>query len=60
MQVFTLIRQHVLRESWEANTKSKESVVSYVLTICDKLDSMYILSGDRKHAASTKDTEGMV
>ena len=25
---------------WEANSKSKESVVSYVLSICDKLDTM--------------------
>ena len=33
----------VLRESWEANTKSKESVVSYVLSTRDKLDSMYSL-----------------
>ena len=29
-----------LRESWDANSKSKESVVSYVLSIRDKLDTM--------------------
>ena len=33
----------VLRESWEANTKSKGSVVSYILSTHDKLDSMYSL-----------------
>ena len=33
----------VLRESWEANTKSKENVVSYVLSTHDKIDSIYSL-----------------
>ena len=36
----------VLRESWEVNTKTKESVVSYVLSIRDKLDTMYSLVAD--------------
>ena len=48
----------VLRESWEANTKSKESVVSYVLSTHDKLDSMYSLVKENMQQA--QDTEGMV
>ena len=33
----------MLQESWEVNTKTKESVVSYVLSIRDKLDTTYSL-----------------
>ena len=41
----------VLRESWEVNTKTKESVVSYVLSIRDKLDTMYSLVADNLREA---------
>lgn len=34
----------VLLESWEVNTKTKKSVVSYVSSIPDKLDTMYVLT----------------
>ena len=37
----------VLRESWEVNTKTNKSVVSYVLSIRDKLDTMYSLVTDK-------------
>ncbi|XP_065902350.1 uncharacterized protein [Dysidea avara] len=41
----------VLRESWEANSKSKESVVSYVLSIRDKLDTMRSLVAENMQDA---------
>ena len=41
----------VLRESWEANSKSKESAVSYVLSICDKLDTMRSLVAENMQDA---------
>ena len=41
----------VLRESWEANSKSKESVVSYVLSIRDKLDTMQSLVAENMQEA---------
>ena len=41
----------VLRESWEVNTKTKESVVSYVLSIHDKLDTMCSLVADNLREA---------
>ena len=41
----------MLRESWEVNTKTKESVVSYVLSICDKMDTMYSLLSDNLREA---------
>ena len=41
----------LLRESWEVNTKTKESVVSYVLSICDKLDTVYSLVADNLREA---------
>ena len=36
----------MLLESWEANAKTKKSVVSYVLSIHNKLDTMYSLATD--------------
>ena len=41
----------MLRESWKVNTKTKESVVSYVLPIRDKLDTMYSLVADNLREA---------
>ena len=31
---------NVLKESWEADKKSSESIVSYVLSVQEKLDKM--------------------
>ena len=41
----------VLRESWDVSTKTKESVVSCVLSIRDKLDTMYSLVADNLREA---------
>ena len=41
----------MLQESWEAKAKTKESVVSYVLSIHDKLDTMYSLVTDNLREA---------
>ena len=41
----------MLRESWEAKAKTKESVVSYVLSICGKLDTIYSLVTDNLREA---------
>ena len=51
---------HVLRESWEVNTRTKESVVSYVLSIRDKLDTMYSLVADNLREAQKVQKHGMI
>ena len=43
-----------LRESWDSNSKSKESVVSYVLSIRDKLDTMRSLVTENMQDAQRK------
>ena len=35
-----------LQESWDVNTKTKESVISYVLSFRDKLNTVYSLVTD--------------
>ena len=45
----------ILRESWEASTKSSESVVSYVLSIQERLDKLQELA--RENLASAQVTQ---
>ena len=48
----------MLRESWEADSHGRGSVVSYILAIREKFEKMTDRSGEP--VASTKAAEGLV
>ena len=50
----------VLRETWEVDEKSSEIVVSYVLSVQEKLDKMTVLVEENLKEAQQTQNSGMI